>query len=286
MMTELIQSALELPIDADLRALCGSNEQPVEIALFDGDQVEDEAVRAQSQQLMESAAMENGQGIEREMGSERRDKEEASGSEEEFQFGDGDGDGDEEDGDPQSERKRKKKEEKRSKKKRKRERKKRKRSERGDGEKRKSSKKKRKSRKRKRVESDSDGEEEGVGGVVATKRRRLNVNAAADGDGGDDEEDFFGDLAGDDSEEQNGKENENVAVEVGASGKEKDGDIRMDSNQVMNTPQIQKFRSLSLGENQNVLNAVAEEMNDAEPVNDEVAPKKSKRRFVSDSDSD
>merc|ERR1719397_556356 len=149
-MTELIQSALELPIDADLRALCGSNEQPVEIALFDGDQVEDEAVRAQSQQLMESAAMENGQGIEREMGSERRDKEEASGSEEEFQFGDGDGDGDgdEEDGDPQSERKRKKKEEKRSKKKRKR-------SERGDGEKRKSSKKKRKSRKRKRVESDS-----------------------------------------------------------------------------------------------------------------------------------
>ena len=88
MMTELIQSALELPIDADLRALCGSNEQPVEIALFDGDQAEDEAVRAQSQQLMESAAMENGQGI------ERRDKEEASGSEEEFQFGDDDGDGD------------------------------------------------------------------------------------------------------------------------------------------------------------------------------------------------
>ena len=70
--------------------------------------------------------------------------------------------------------------------------------------------------------------------------------------------------------------------------REQDDDISMEKNQSMNTPQIQKFRSLSLGENQNVLNAVAEDTNAAwnEAIAEQNVVKKSKRRVVSDSDAD
>lgn len=110
---------------------------------------------------------------------------------------------------------------------------------------------------------------------MESKRRRLNVHGAADG-GDDDEEEFLADLGGDDSGDE----------DANAGGNEQD--VQMASNVAMNTPQINKFRSLSLGENQNVLNAVAEGTDDGE---EDVVPKKaavtkSKRRFVSDSDSD
>ena len=125
-----------------------------------------------------------------------------------------------------------------------------------------------------------------MGGEIQVKRRKVTVNDAGGGDDSDDdeeEEDFFGDLGGDDSDDPDENANGQRDRE-----KEQDDDVSMEKNQSMNTPQIQKFRSLSLGENQNVLNAVAEETNVAE---NEVVPeqnvvKKSKRRFVSDSDSE
>merc|ERR1719295_473022 len=156
---------------------------------------------------------------------------------------------------------------------------------RGDGEKRKSSKKrsKRKSRKRKRVESADEEESDGLGGEMELKRRKLTVNGKEDGN--EEEEDFFGDLGGDDSDNQ---QDENRNGDDGP--KETDIDVSMGSNQAMNTPQINKFRSLSLGENQNVLNAVAEEINDIDAEDEVVVPNKNpvkkRRRFVSDSDSD
>lgn len=247
MITELIKEALALPIDADLKTLCGSNPQRLEIAAFDDEEeIENEVVRAQSQQLMESMAMNNEP-------SNERAKEEASDSEEEFQF------------DPISAVKGNEKKEKK--------------------EKRKSSRK-RKSRKRKRAESDSDDEEDEFNGEVEVKRRKLTVNGVGGGDDAEEEEeDFFGDLGGDDSDDPD--ENANGQMERVAE-REQDDDVSMEKNQSMNTPQIQKFRSLSLGENQNVLNAVAEETNvvETEVVPEQSAVKKSKRRFVSDSDSD
>merc|ERR1711951_242087 len=95
-MVDLIKEALELPVDADLRNLCGSNQPHSEIAAFGDDQeIDDEVVRTQSQQLVEYSASQNPRNnesmelsMEREGGSGRvqREKEEASDSEEEFRF--------------------------------------------------------------------------------------------------------------------------------------------------------------------------------------------------------
>merc|ERR1719334_210294 len=167
--------------------------------------------------------------------------------------------------------------------------KKKKRRDRGDGEKRKSLKKrsKRKSRKRKRAESDDEEGSDGLGGEMELKRRKLTVNGKEDGN--EEEEDFFGDLGGDDDSDNQHDENRNNGDGRNETGL-KDTDVSMGSNQVMNTPQINKFRSLSLGENQNVLNAVAEEINDIDAEDEVVVPNKNsvkkRRRFVSDSDSD
>jgi len=264
MMTELMDEALKLPLNADLRALCGANAFSREIGAFGDDQgVEDEEVRVRSQQIMESA----------ESGQRGRGKEEASGSEEEMEFGalstvEAVNEG------AESTKKKKQK-------KRKSERRKRKKSERRDGD-RKSSKK-RKSRKRKRAEPESEGEDDGLGGDFEVKRRRLTVNADAGGDE-EDGDDFFGDVGGDDSDDQNGNDN----VNVDGAQKENEHDEDMDSAPAINTSQIQKFRSLSLGENQNVLNAVAAETSEAEPepIPKQSAAQKPRRRFVSDSDSD
>merc|ERR1712110_177916 len=178
-------------------------------------------------------------------------------------------DGNEEDLEEEQQRKKDKKERKKERKKKKKEKRKRDK----DGKRKSSKKKKKKPRKRKKMASDEENDENGKS---KRKRRKLNKNA----DGGDDEDSFFNDMDTDNENEEDDKDNVNE---------------EMKSNQVMNTPQIQRFQSMDLGEkeNENIMNAISEheqiENGKEEADEDEIVipkSKKSKRpRFV-DSDSD
>jgi len=132
----------------------------------------------------------------------------------------------------------------------------------------KESKKKRKSRKRKRPEADEE-EEKG-----ARKRRKLNLNTG-DGDGDVEGDSFFDDVHSDSDRDREGeqKEKENTDTE---------------NRREMNSSAI-KLKNLDLKGNEHSAPAAAADA-DADTDREEeeliVHKKKSKRRFVSDSESD
>jgi len=250
-MAEWMQEALALPIDADLKALGLAAQRDVGVSMLGGDgDVEAVSLPRQSN-LAERAEMEQDEESEEEY--QPRERKPAAQEDE-------DEDAEQDDGDDGEERKRKKKAKKERKKQRKKERK-------AD------KKKKRKSRKRKRAEAgDSAGEEAEVGGEHQNKRRKLNLNTG-DGDGDAEGDAFFNDVDTDSEQEAPADQKPVVAAQQEVH--------------VMNTPAINKFKNLDLKENQhNALNLPSAAEADAEEEEQIVRKKKSKRNFVSDSESD